>query len=93
MVTIVILDAIDDSTVEFSDESIPLILQDMLESFLDHLISVLCFLWFDVKSAPGRKSETRVTRGKRGQKGDKEVVGRDHTSYPSTNANPLAGSG
>jgi hypothetical protein len=39
VVTVVILDAIDDSAIEFSDESIPLILQDMLESFLDHLPS------------------------------------------------------
>jgi hypothetical protein len=39
MVTVVILDAIDDSAIEFSDESIPLILQYMLESFLDNLIS------------------------------------------------------
>jgi hypothetical protein len=39
VVTIVILDAVDDSAFEFSDKSIPLILQDMLESFLDHLAS------------------------------------------------------
>jgi hypothetical protein len=39
MVTVVILDAIDDSAVKFSYESIPLIFQDMLESFLDNLTS------------------------------------------------------
>jgi len=39
VVAVVILDAIDDSPNEFSYESIPLILQYMLESFLDHLIS------------------------------------------------------
>jgi hypothetical protein len=38
VVTVVIFDAIDDSAIEFSDESIPLILQYMLESLLDHLI-------------------------------------------------------
>jgi len=40
MVTVVILDAIDDSAMEFSDKSISLILQDMFESLLHDLISV-----------------------------------------------------
>jgi hypothetical protein len=39
VVTVVVLDAIDDSAIEFSYESIPLILQYMLDSFLDNLIS------------------------------------------------------
>jgi hypothetical protein len=39
VVTIVVLDAIDDSAFEFSDKSIPLVFQDMLESFLYHLTS------------------------------------------------------
>jgi hypothetical protein len=39
VITVVVLDAIDDSAIEFSYESIPLILQYMLESFLDHLTS------------------------------------------------------
>jgi hypothetical protein len=39
VVTVVILDAIDDSAIEFSYESVPLILQDMLDSFLDNLLS------------------------------------------------------
>jgi len=39
MITVVILDAVNDSAIEFSDKSIPLILQDMFESLLYHLTS------------------------------------------------------
>lgn len=37
MVAVIVLDAIDYSTVELSYKSIPLVLQDVLESFLNHL--------------------------------------------------------
>ena len=66
MVTVVIFDAIDDSAIEFSYESIPLILQDMLESFLDHLILVLCSHWFGGKRA--LMSELRETKLKEGDR-------------------------
>lgn len=37
MVAVIVLDAIDYSTVELPYKSIPLVLQDVLESFLNHL--------------------------------------------------------
>lgn len=40
MVPIVILDAIDHSTIEFANKSVPLIFEDMLERFLDHLHNI-----------------------------------------------------
>jgi len=80
VVAVIVFNAIDYSTVELSYKSIPLVLQDMLESFLNHLsLASLAAELRDSTTASNMKDEGKRGKLRRKAKGREEAEERNST--------------